>query len=118
MYGGDAKDAYAHSPGSDIKTFMAIDDAYAEWYEKKFNQKLNRRMVLPILRALQGSPKSGRLWEEHCNRTLMSEPLNFRTTTHDKTIYQTNYKGEKILMIRQVDDFSLACDKEETAIEI
>ena len=118
VYGGDAKDAYAHSPGSDIKTFMAIDDAYAEWYEKKFNRKLNRRMVLPILRALQGSPESGRLWEEHCNRTLMSEPLNFRTTTHDKTIYQTNYKGEKIFMIRQVDDFSLACDNEETAIEI
>ena len=48
----------------------------------------------------------------------MSNPLNFKTTTHDKTIYHTLYKGEKIYMIRQVDDFSIACDEESTAKEI
>ena len=118
VYGGDAKDAYAHSPGSNIKTYMRIDDAYAEWYEKKHGKPVDRRKVLPILRALQGSPESGRLWEAHCNKTIMSEPLNFKTTTHDKTIYYTEYKGETIYMLRQVDDFSLACDDESTAIEI
>ena len=35
VFGGDAKDAYAHSPGSNIPTYMTIDDAYSEWYRKK-----------------------------------------------------------------------------------
>ena len=118
VYGGDAKDAYAHSPGSEIKTYMTIDAAYAEWYKKKFGVDVDRQMVLPILRALQGSPESGQLWEEHCNQILMSDPLNFKTTTHDKTIYHTIYNGKKIYMIRQVDDFSIACDNESTAKEI
>jgi hypothetical protein len=38
----------------------------------------------------------------------MAPPLNFATTTHDKTIYHTIYKGEHIFMLRQVDDFALA----------
>ena len=54
----------------------------------------------------------------HYNCTLMAPPLNFTTTTHDKTIYHTIYKGEHIFMFRQVDDFALACDKEDTAKEI
>ena len=81
--------------------------------------KLDKRMVLLILvRALQGSPKSGRLWEEHYNRTLMAPPLNFTTTTHYKTIYCTIYKEGHIFMLQQVDDFAMACDREETAKEI
>ena len=67
---------------------------------------------------LQGSPESGRLWEEHCNRTLMAPPLNFTTTTHDKTICRTMYKGEQIFMLHQVDHFAMACDNEKTAKEI
>jgi hypothetical protein len=118
VYGGDAKDAYAHSPGSHIPTYLSIDDAYAEWYSERYGNNIDRKLVLPIQRALQGSPESGRLWEEHCNRTLMNEPLNFKTTTHDKTIYHTTYKGEKIYLLRQVDDFALACNEEETAKEI
>ena len=96
VYGGDAKDAYAHFPGSHIKTYMAINDAYAEWHNRKFGIDLDQQMVLPIIRAL-GSPESGRLWEEHCNKTLMVAPLNFCTTTHGKTIYHTIYKGGRSL---------------------
>ena len=118
VYGGDAKDAYAHSPGSHIPTYMSIDDAYAEWYFERYGKQIDRKLVLPIQRALQGSPESGRLWEEHCNRTLMNEPLNFKTTTHDKTIYHTSYKGENIYLLRQVDDFAIACKDESTAKEI
>ena len=67
VYGGDAKDAYAHSPGSHIPTYMSIDDAYAEWHYERYGKHIDRKLVLPIQRALQGSPESGRLWEEHCN---------------------------------------------------
>ena len=34
LFGGDARDAYAHANGDfSIPTFVSIDDAYAEWYE-------------------------------------------------------------------------------------
>lgn len=48
----------------------------------------------------------------------MNGPLHFKTTTHDKIIYQTIYNGEQIYLLRQVDNFTLACNDENTAIEI
>jgi hypothetical protein len=118
IYGGDAQDAYAHSPPPERPTFVSIDNAYAEWYEQKFKKKINRNHVLPVQHALQGHPESGRLWETHINRILLSEKLKFKSTTHDKTIYTTAFKGHQILLLRQVDDFALACDSEEIAKEI
>ena len=118
-HGGDAKkDACAHSPGSEIKTHMQMDDAHAEWCWKKHGKPVDRRKALPTLGASQGSPESGRLWEAHCNKTIMSKPLNFKTTTHDKTMHCTLCEGETMHMPRQVDNFALACDNMATAIEM
>ena len=36
IYGGDAKDAFAHSPAPSVSTFVTIDDQYADWYKFKF----------------------------------------------------------------------------------
>jgi hypothetical protein len=117
-YGGDAQDAYAHSPPPEHPTFMQIDDAYAEWYAHRFGIHLDRDHVLPVQHALQGHPESGRLWEEHINRILLGPKLKFTTTTHDRTIYRTVYKGHKILLLRQVDDFAIASPSETIATEI
>ena len=92
--------------------YLTIDDAYAEWYEEKYGEHLDRNMVLPVLKALQGHPESGRLWEKHITAILMD--LGFWNTTHDKTIYRNDYTKsdgsvETIYLLRQVDDFALAC---------
>ena len=87
IYGGDAKDAFAHSPPPTIPTFVSIDDAYAEWYKWKYNVDLDRSKVLPVLHALQGHPESGKLWEKYINSFLTSDELGFKPTTHDRTIY-------------------------------
>ena len=121
IYGGDAKDAYAHSPGPEIPTYMSIDDAYAEWFKEKYGYDIDRRKVLPVRKALQGHPESGRLWETHISGILKT--IGFESTTHDKTIYRREYhhkdgSKETIYMLRQVDDFALACKEEKTAIEI
>ena len=86
IYGGDAKDAYAHSPPPSIPTFVFIDDQYAEWYEWKFGVKLDRKKVLPVQHALQGHPESGKLWERTINKVLRCPRLNFQTTVHDRTV--------------------------------
>ena len=57
IYGGDAQDAYAHSPPPEHPTYVSIDDQYAEWYENRFHKKINRSYVLPVLHALQGHPE-------------------------------------------------------------
>ena len=121
IYGGDAKDAYAHSPGPEIPTYMSIDDAYAEWFREKNGYDIDRRQILPVLKALQGHPESGRLWETHISKILKS--IGFESTTHDKTIYRKVYRHndgseEIIYMLRQVDDFALACKEEATAKDI
>ena len=60
IYGGDATDAYAHSPAPN-DTYLQVDDAYAEWYKNKTNETISKRMVLPVKHALQGHPKSGKI---------------------------------------------------------
>ena len=42
MYGGDARDVYAHTPTSEMLTHLTIDDAYFEWYKEKTGKSLNR----------------------------------------------------------------------------
>ena len=115
VFGGDAKDAFAHSPPPDRPTYVAIDDAYAEWYEWKFGKKIDRSYVLPVLHALQGHPESGRLWEQHISKILESPEFKFKSTTHDKAIYRGEFNGVPILLLRQVDDFALATPSEDIA---
>ena len=62
MYGGDARDAYAHAPAPEMMTNLTIDDAYFEWYKENTRKALNRRYVLPVLHSLQGHPESGKMW--------------------------------------------------------
>jgi hypothetical protein len=115
VYGGDAQDAYAHSPPPETPTFVQIDDAYADWYFARYNKQIDRKLVLPVQHALQGHPESGRLWEATINKILSSNPLQFKSTTHSRTIYSTTFDGHHILLLRQVDDFALACPTESIA---
>ena len=78
VYGGDATDAFAHSPAPN-DTFLAVDDAYAEWYKDNYGVTLNKRQVLPVQHALQGHPESGKMWMHMIDDILIKE-IGFRTT--------------------------------------
>ena len=41
MYGGDARNTYAHAPTPEMMTHLTIDDAYSEWYKEKTGKSLN-----------------------------------------------------------------------------
>ena len=98
MYGGDARDAYAHAPAPETMTHLTIDDAYFEWYKEKTEKALNRQYVLPILHLLQGHPESGKMWMELIDRILVKE-LRFKTTTKDRCIYIKKIEGRTILLL-------------------
>jgi hypothetical protein len=87
-----------------VPTYLSIDDAYADWYQKKFSKILNPRWVLPIQHSLQGHPASGKMWMRMIDRILI-EDIGFTTTTHDRCIYTKQIDGKTILVLRQVDDF-------------
>jgi hypothetical protein len=58
IYGGDAQDAFTHSPTLKIPTYLCINDAFANWYKDQFKIDLDQRQVLPIQDALQGHPEA------------------------------------------------------------
>ena len=80
----------------DVSTFIMINNQYYEWYFHRFGKKLDQSRVLPVLKALQGHPESGKLWEQHINNILLGPTLNFKHTTHDCTIYQTTFNDNKV----------------------
>ena len=62
---GDVENTYAQSPAPEEPTYVCIDDQYADWYFNKYKTQVDRQMVLPVLHAFQGHPKSGALWEKY-----------------------------------------------------
>ena len=48
----------------------------------------------------------------------MSPQLDFKHTTHDRTIYQAVSKGHKVLLLQQVDDLMVQTDNKDIAKEI
>jgi len=78
--GGDAKDTFAHSPGPSMPTFMKLDDAFRDWHLERTGALLDKDLVLPVLRTLQGirkrhdcgrntSVRSSRKWDSRTQRT-------------------------------------------------
>ena len=64
-------------------------------------------MVLPVQHALQGHPESGALWEKFVNAVIARH--GFKSTTHERSLYQGTYKGHRMLICRQVDDLAIGC---------
>ena len=54
-------------------------------------------------------------WESHINWILFFPDLNFKCTTHHLTIYSITFHGLKVLLLCQVDNFSLASPSEDIA---
>ena len=48
----------------------------------------------------------------------MGPNFNFKHTIHDHSIYQTTFKGNKVLLLRMVDDLLVQCEHEDTTQEI
>jgi hypothetical protein len=75
--------------------------------------------VLRVKRALQGHPESPRLWATLIDNII--QELNLKPCTHEPNLYYTtNYNGtgKRVVFLRQVDDFAIACQDKETATEV
>ena len=54
-------------------------------------------------------------WGKHTRSKEISDELDFKCITHDQTIYSTTFRGVKVLLLCQVDDFALASPDEDIA---
>jgi len=107
-YGADVGNAFAEAPPPESPFYMSIDEQYRDWWTNHLGlPPIPDGYVLPVNHALQGHPESPRLWEKHINGILMR--MGFKHTTHERCIYyKTTALGEFVLILRQVDDFSIA----------
>ena len=119
--GADASNAFAEAPPPKAPLYVTIDKAYREWYSEKYPNRdpLPDTFVLPVHGTLQGHPESARLWEKLIDKVI--QELGLTPCTHEPCLYYCNdYKNtnKKILFLRQVDDFAVACQDKETAQNI
>jgi len=56
------------------------------------------------------------LWQEHISGVLKA--IGFKNATDEKNIHTGSFLGEKVLLVRQVDDFAFGCKNEATAKHI
>ena len=110
--------AFAEAPAPKASLYLKVDTAYKNWYFKQHSAVLEGDYYVKVQHAIQGHPESPRLWQLFIDQILTN--IGFRATRHEPCIYRLNEDilGEEIFLLRQVDDFALGCDSEETAEKV
>jgi hypothetical protein len=118
-YGTDVANAFGEAPPPEKPFYMHVDNQFREWWTDHLgNPPIPAGYVLPVLKNLQGHPEAPRLWHKHIHRILIEE-MEFQCTTHETCLYHKRLpNGKMILVLRQVDDFSIAATDKETAMEV
>ena len=116
--GADASNAFAEAPPPKDPLFVIVDQQYKDWYADRFPNEppIPIGHVLPVQGALQGHPESPRLWAQLIDKIILK--LNLKPCTHEPCLYYTdnyNNTGKKVIFLRQVDDFAVSCQDEQTA---
>lgn len=118
VYGADMSNAFAEAPAPKAPLYLKVDVAYKNWWFNKTGEQLDGDYYVKVQHAIQGHPESPRLWQLFIDTILTK--IGFKATTHEPCVYRLPPEvfGEEIFLLRQVDDFALGCDSEETAEEI
>jgi hypothetical protein len=107
VMGADCTNTYANSPSPTQATYVRIDDAYANWYLFRQGKEGDRSLVLPVLKALEGHPEAGALWEKHINKIL-----------DDFDIVYTPHTSEVSTEVRSTERSSFCADKSTTSLSL
>ena len=65
---------------------------------------------------MQGHPEAPQLWEKHADGILRS--IGLHPTTHEPCLYSGVVDGQRVLLLRQVDDFVVATSTESLACRV
>jgi len=116
--GADVSNAFAEAPAPKAPLYLYIDDAFRDWWTNHLQKPPIPAdcTVVRVHNAIQGHPESPRLWEKHIDKIL--QQLGLTPTTHEPCLYSGDFHGERVLFLRQVDDFAVASSKKDTAIAL
>ena len=109
---GDTTNAFQQSPPPKTQYYLEIDDAYRDWYQRKFNKECPKDHIIPLMQAIQGHPEAGTLWQGFIQEILEGPELKLKSTTHERSLYYGQIDGFYVLVCRQVDDFAVAAQNE------
>jgi hypothetical protein len=106
VMGADCTNAYTNSPSPTQATYVRIDDAHANWYRSRHGKEVDRSLVLPVLKALQGHPEAGALWGKHINKIL------------DDLLSSAPHTSEVSIEARSTERSSFCADKSTTSLSL
>jgi hypothetical protein len=116
LFSADVHNAFAEANRPKQQYFMKIDDQFRNWWASRFPDKdLPPGAVIPILRNLQGHPEAPRMWSLHIDEILKTH-FHLKPTTHAPCLYIGQFVNSTMIILRQVDDFSIACNSAEIYI--
>ena len=107
-----ASNAFAEAPPPKAPLYVLVDRPYREWYKAKTGKYVPKGYVLRLHHAIQGHPEAPRLWSMFIDK-IIQEKLRFTPTTHKRCLYKGKMDGQKVLFLRQVDDFLVAVGNEQ-----
>ena len=114
VHGADVSNAFGEAPPPKQGFFIRPDRAFHEWWTKHLGRPpIPQGHVVPVLRAMQGHPESPRLWEKHIDKILRD--LGLTPTVHEPCLYSGTIDNERVLFMKQVDDFAISTRLDRTA---
>ena len=109
VYRADVTNAFGDAPPPKQGFHLLPDRAFHEWWTRhKGREPIPDGHVIPVLAAMQGHPEAPRLWAKHADKII--KKLNLKNTGHEPCLYSGSYKGSRVLLKRQVDDFETATE--------
>ena len=117
IFGADVSNAFAEAPPPKQGFYIRPDSAFNAWWTlHKGRPPIPNNHVIPILSAMQGHPEAPRLWEKHADRILRT--IGLSPTTHEPCLYSGIVDNQRVLLLRQVDDFAVATSSETLASRV
>ncbi len=117
IYGANVSNAFAESPPPKQGFYIHPDAAFHTWWTiHKGRPPIPPGHVIPILSAMQDHPEAPRLWEKHADQILCA--IGLTPTTHEPCLYSGLVHDNRVLLLRQVDDFSIATSSTSTATTV
>jgi hypothetical protein len=106
IYDLDAINAFGQAGELFQLVYLEVDQQFCNWYFSRKGKSIPNGWVLPVKGSIQGHPDSGEVWQSKINDVINS--YGFTSTTHEPCLYRGTFKGEDILLCRQVDDMLIA----------
>ena len=108
VIGADASNAFAEAPPPKAPLYVVVDQQFREWWRSKGREDIPPGYVMRVNCALQGHPESPRLWSKLIDK-ILREDIGLSPTRHEPCLYSGTVDDKKVLFLRQVDDFAIAC---------